>query len=119
MANKKVSAQIIDILDDWELEATDTIETCTKGAAAMCVKELKELSPKRTGEYAKSWGTKWDKKARMSIVWNRKHYRLTHLLEYGHVTNNWQGRVPAHPHIAIAYENAATQYERDLYRRLK
>lgn len=45
--------------------------------------ELTDKSPKRTGNYAKSWSIKEISK-KDYVVHNEKHYRLTHLLENGH-----------------------------------
>lgn len=48
--------------------------------------DLKKTSPKRSGKggkYAKGWGVK-ESKTGSWIVYNKKYYRLTHLLEKGH-----------------------------------
>lgn len=60
-----------------------------------------------SGAYAASWtNEEVATKKRLvtkQIVYNEEHYRLTHLLENGHVVKNGTGRVlghaPAYPHI--------------------
>ena len=62
--------------------------------------ELKSISPKDTGEYAKGWvlGKQKGKNYYRRIIWNKPHYRRVHLLEFGHATRNGS-RVPAQPHV--------------------
>ena len=71
--------------------------------------ELKSTSPKRSGEYASSWAVK--KSGDAYIVYNRR-YRLTHLLENGHMIKNkfgTYGRAPAHPHIKNAEQHGISK----------
>lgn len=59
-----------------------------------------------SGVYSHDWTTT-DVKGKLlqkrTVVHNKAHYRLTHLLENGHVSRNGTGRtfgtVPAYPHI--------------------
>lgn len=60
-----------------------------------------------SGDYSKDWTKDVFPKERLKVkmvVHNLDHYRLTHLLENGHVSRNGTGRtfgrVPAYPHIA-------------------
>lgn len=76
-------------------------------------KRLNNTSPKRTGRYAKDWaaGQKEIRKHRKSyIVYNKRHYQLTHLLEFGHATRNG-GRTKEIPHIKPAEEKAIESLE--------
>lgn len=90
-----------------------TEEACNKGVletANDAVQALRNAHPSGSGEYD-SWdeyNSGWTKrKSRMktklkgiqAIIWNEKHYRLTHLLEKGHALANG-GRARAFPHIA-------------------
>lgn len=75
-------------------------ETAETGA-----KMLQETSPKRSGKYGKSWEATLRKKKYSAIigteqysVHNKKYYRLSHLLEKGHVSRNG-GRVRPYEHI--------------------
>lgn len=45
-------------------------------------------------KYPRTWTTKHTKRKnyRREEVWNSEHYRLTHLLEHGHVVKNGTGR---------------------------
>jgi len=59
----------------------------------------------RSGDYSKGWKkTKADEPGvTRRVVWNKSHYRLVHLLEFGHAKRNG-GRTRAFPHVRPAYE---------------
>lgn len=88
---------------------SEEIETVGKEMA----KELKEVSPKRTGNYAKGWRIKRESKHKI-IVQNSKKTYLTHLLEHGHAKRNG-GRVRAIPHI----KPTETKYQEKLAENIK
>ena len=101
--------EIVKILDDYLDTTIDKMKEAVDKAAKQAVNELKTSSPKRTGAYAKDWAAKKDRKANKwaygKVVYNKKHYRLTHLLEKGHRKVNG-GMVAARPHIAKVEEKA-------------
>lgn len=75
-----------------------------------------------SGDYSKDWTKEIQPTARLkvkTVVFNSDHYRLTHLLENGHVSRNGTGRtfgrVPAYPHIAPVNDWA----EQELPKRVK
>ena len=90
-----------------------------KKAAAQGVKELKETSPKLTGEYASGWTSKMEEGEGGTagvIVYNAKKPWLTHLLENGHLIKKTGGRTKAIPHIYPAQENMRQLIESELSR---
>lgn len=105
----QLAQEIVKILDDYRDTTVDKMKEAVDKAAKQAVNELKTSSPKRTGAYAKDWAAKKDRKANKwaygKVVYNKKHYRLTHLLEKGHRKVNG-GMVAARPHIAKAEEKA-------------
>lgn len=80
-----------DILQDYVAEVKTKYGECGKEVAELGVQALQQTSPHHSGKYAKSWTYK-EEKGFMGyptyIIYNEKHYRLTHLLEYGHVIRN-------------------------------
>ena len=124
MSDVSIQAQLDKILSDFVNEEQETIEKCFKKAARETVKELKQTSPQDQGDYAPSWTVKNVKVSGKSIelvVYNKEHYRLTHLLEKGHVGKNQFGtykRVPAKPHIKKAEEKANKELVAELQERL-
>ena len=120
MADKIKVDQLAKTINDFLEEYQDVVEEALVEAvdrtAADTVQDLKNTSPKDTGAYAKGWTqTKEKGSARQygKIVYNKPHYRLTHLLEYGHAKVNG-GCVAARPHIAAAETRAIDDFERRL-----
>jgi hypothetical protein len=103
-----VAAQLNKILDEYTEKVDETSDEIMSEVATDTADELKRTSPTKSGNYAKSWTVKKDKKSHQYIVHNKKYYRLTHLLEYGHIVKNQfgtYGRAKAEPHIKRAEEN--------------
>ena len=112
----EIEGDLKDILNEYAMEVTDEVNEAAKQTAEIVTKTLKNSSPKKTGKYGRSW----DKKAEGStffdknyVIFNKKHYRLTHLLEFGHATVNG-GRVPPRPHIKQAEERGIQFFEKEV-----
>lgn len=98
MANiNSLADEIANALQQYSNNVEQKVEVATEDVANMAVDKLKQNSLKKTGNYAKSW-TK-TKQGKKQIVHNKKHYRLTHLLEKGHAKVGG-GRAEAKIHIA-------------------
>lgn len=114
-------------LENW---ANTRLQTAAnesfKETAAEAAKMLKQGGPykERTGEYSKGW-TSGQRSIRASAVtglkgysvYNKKHYRLTHLLENGHQSRNG-GRVRAFSHIAPVNEQVGELAVQKIERKL-
>jgi len=100
---------------------TDDIKECVKDAADEVKSEIRDNAPVLTGKYKKSWGivkSKEDKDGIILIVRSKDRYRLTHLLENGHVKRGG-GRVRAIPHIGPAEEKGKRKLMEDIERKIE
>lgn len=98
--------------------ANEVVEKAVDKVAKDTVNELKSSSPHKSGKYSEGWARQEGKTATRSksaVVWNKKRYRLTHLLEHGHAKVNG-GRVAARPHIGAAEQKAIKAFEGELRR---
>ena len=124
--SKSVAEQLNEILQEYEREAFETIEQTYNQVARETVTQVKSLSPKApgSGKYARGWTAKKAMKlgGLSVVIYNRKHYRLTHLLEKGHVVRNQFGtynrRTKAQPHISTAQEFGNERLLAELQRKL-
>lgn len=108
-----LAAELAAGLAEYSDSVTEVIKKAVDDVSKSTALELKNTSPKRTGTYAKDWAAKQayeDRRSKRKTVYNKKHYQLTHLLEFGHAKRNG-GRVPAKPHIKAAEEKAAQEFE--------
>lgn len=85
----EVSIEIAKLLDEYSEEVKAVTEDEIKKTSKEAAKKLRDTSPKGPRGYAKSWKVKKNKGA--TVVYNDEHYRLTHLLENGHVIKNQYG----------------------------
>ena len=110
-----------DILDDYSESVNDKVKRNVDNVSKELVANLKATSPKRSGNYRKSWTRKKEvstSSKSVFIVHNSKHYRLTHLLEKGHAKSGG-GRTKAIPHIAPAEERAISELEKRIKEDIK
>lgn len=120
----QLSDAVREILEEASSELKEKLDEIGKEAAESGVKELKKTSPKYTGDkkreykpgaYARSWRFKRNYNAITGnssyTIHNRDHYRLTHLLEFGHV-NRDGSRARAFPHIAAVNEKVCREFEK-------
>lgn len=117
---------IIKELTEYSDEVADGVKNAARAAARTAVREVRALSPKNTGEYAKGWISKVVNQTKENIkvvIYNKDHYRLAHLLEKSHVvshgTHRVDGHTRPHPHIKKAEEMAIRQFEQDVQEVLK
>jgi hypothetical protein len=110
MANVSVdqlAAEIAKGLADYSQDVVEKVNASSERIGKEAVKRLKQTSPKRYGKYAKSWTMKTEPEVgqphKRIVHVKAPHYRLAHLLEYGHAKVGG-GRVEGRPHIRPAEE---------------
>ena len=111
---------------NYSQEVTDALKEDVKKVSAECVEEIKTNAPRRTGKYAKSWNYKIafenDYDIRTVIYCKAPHYRLAHLLEWGHEViqgGKVIGHVEGHPHIRPAEQHAEEKLMGKIKTRIK
>ena len=105
-------------LNDYADDVNDVVKEAVASAGKEAVQNLKQTSPKKTGRYAKSWTVKKVSESSHGlevVVHNKKHYRLTHLLEHGHAKRGG-GRVAAIVHIKPVEERVTHNLENEIKR---
>lgn len=117
-----LTSQLNDVLDDYYQVVRDEFEGAAKDVAEECVERLRAVPWKtNTGKnYSKNWTYKRQRWGSY-VVYNKKTYRLTHLLENGHDSANQYGegykRVKGTPHIYPVYKWAVETLEHEMQMR--
>lgn len=97
----------------YDQDVADGLKAEVQQVAKDMVTELKQTSPRNTGDYAKGWKARVEYESPEDIrvrVYNSKKPQLTHLLENGHAKQNG-GRVNGTPHIGLAEQKAEKSLE--------
>ena len=135
MASKKIKPidfdkAILDVLSQYGEQVNEVMGESIDSVSKQAVEKLQSVQTfapngNPTGAYSASWKAEEVKTGRLSqkrVIHNQEHYRLTHLLEKGHVLKNGTGRtfgrVPAYPHIGDVNEYVAQELPKEIERRL-
>jgi len=113
----QLAAEIAKGLAEYSQDVVEKVNVSSEKVGKAAVKKLKQTSPKKTGKYAKSWTMSTEKaigQPDLRIIHVKApHYRLTHLLEYGHAKVGG-GRVEGRPHIRPAEEEVIREFTREV-----
>lgn len=114
ISGEMLSKEIMKALEGYADDISDIVEKDANEIGKEAVKTIKQESPKgATGEYAKSWRLRKDKKGKNSYIvklYNKDHYQLTHILEFGHATADG-GHTEAQPHIRPVEQEYSKKFE--------
>lgn len=122
MNRKKIQASemadtIAELLTTYTEEVTDLAKEVVDKVAEETNAEVKNHISFKDKKYSKSFRIKktFEDKRNKRNTWyvESPHYRLTHLLEYGHITRNG-GRTRAFPHVKYGDDYVKQNFEKEL-----
>lgn len=103
---KSIADEIMGMLTAYCGDLGEKMQSAADKLSKQASKELEVASPKKTGEYSKSWHlSRLDGRGRFRIVIHNDKYQLTYLLENG-FKNHYPdgGSFEGHMHIAPVQE---------------
>ena len=116
----QLAAEIAKALAEYSQDVVEKVNVSSEKVGKAAVKQLKQTSPKRpgSGKYAKAWTIKTEPEVGQPhtriVHVKAPHYRLAHLLEYGHAVANAgpgkKDRVDGIPHIRPAEEEVIREF---------
>ena len=125
MANVSVDQLAVEIakgLAEYSQDVVEKVNVSSEKVGKAAVKKLKQTSPKRYGNYAKSWTMKTEPEVgqphKRIIHAKAPYYRLVHLLEHGHAKVGG-GRVEGKPHIRPAEEMVIQEFMSEVEEAIK
>ena len=101
VAINDLSKEIANILEDYKIETDEKVVKLVNKVIKNAKIDLVKNSPKNTGDYASGWSITIGQKGInffSKVIYNKKHYRLTHLLEFGHATRDGDNTI-SQPHV--------------------
>lgn len=114
ISGEMLSKEIMKVLEGYADDISDIVEKDANEIAKEALSAIKQESPRgATEEYSKGWKIKRIKKVKnvYSVkLYNKDHYQLTHLLEFGHATADG-GHTEAQPHIRPIEQEYGKKFE--------
>ena len=128
----QLAQEIMKTLDEWKDVTEDAIAGGIIATADKAVDEIRASKPAGAGHYG-SWDeylADWTRTSLSalkggngysSIIYNKKHYQLAHLLEKGHALKQGGrtvGHAQAFPHLAPVAERAENELLSNIKKRI-
>lgn len=102
---KGIADEIMGMLTAYCGDLGEKMQSAAEKLSKQASKDLEAASPKKTGEYAKSWHlSRFGGRGRFRIVIHNDEYQLTHLLESGFKHFPDGGKIEGRLHIAPVQE---------------
>lgn len=135
----KLSSAVMEYLQEYKEDIDNDVKELADKNIKEARNELKSISPKSKkkvylrrfssgesdvqtpGSYASSWSTKNGKKAKdlySKVAYNKKYYRLTHLLEFGHANRDGSRTKPI-PHIRSTEDKYREKFIKELEQKIR
>lgn len=107
----QLASEIAKAMQEYAEDVSAGIEKVTDQTTNAILREVKAAAP-GSGRYASGFAknNQSTPNNRRYVVWNKKYYRLVHLLEKGHALRNG-GRARAFPHMGPAERKYVPEYE--------
>lgn len=115
-----LAKQIMKEMEAYKNTVTSVVKESCERVANEAVKELREESPKLTGDYKKGWRKtkRFENASKVKFsVNNKTDYQLTHLLENGRANRNG-GRTQPVKHIKKVDDIVREKLEEEIRREL-
>lgn len=99
--SRDLTRAIQDVLEEYVEEVTEITKETVDDVTKEALKAVKKNAPVKTGAYKRSIKSKTQYESlteKRNVIYAKDHGGLTHLLEYGHATQNG-GRTKAFPHF--------------------
>ena len=106
----ELAGEIVLAIQAYTEDVSEAIDQAARDTAKALAKDLRETSPKDTGEYAKGWAYRKESPGSYRVH-NKTKPQLTHLLEHGHAKRGG-GRVEGRPHIKPAEDRYVPEFEK-------
>src|SRR5690606_18541713 len=106
----ELAGEIVLAIQAYTEDASEAIDQAARDTAKAMAQDLRETSPKDTGEYGKGW-THRKEAPGSDRVYNKKKPQLTHVVEHGHAKAGG-GRVEGIPHIKPAEDRYVPEFEK-------
>lgn len=125
---ERLGPEVAALLDEYGAQAVRAVNGATERAAEELVAKTRSTAPRRTGRYVRHIAEKVtsDRPMGQTRTWyvSGSHYRLTHLLEYGHAIRNLPGgptygRTRAFGFLGRAVADVSASFEADLRRSIE
>lgn len=111
-----LSSAVMRELNAYSQVVNEDMKEIVKEVADDVKKDISATAPQNRGLYKKSWRVKPTRRSSTSInltIHSERHYRLTHLLEFGHAKRGG-GRTRAFPYIAQAEEKGIKELDKKI-----
>lgn len=119
----RLQSAVSNILNEYGKTVTETVNECVQSVADKATAELKTAGTFKGRKYRGSWTNEVNERPGYTdaVVFNKRHYRLTHLLEFGHAVKRGGrviGEAGAFEHIAPVNDKVAEMFESELKKKL-